>query len=102
MMIIRAEPGYSLILMRQPENGQNRWNEALAVRFPIVAWEYLGDGQIRPCLPFPHQTVEYIIETPTRMIVGYNAQTGGSVFADDLRAWLHLASLAQQPVQGNA
>lgn len=101
-MIVRAEPGYSLVLMRRPEGDQNRWDLALAIRFPVVAWEYLGDGQIRPCLPFPFKTHEYIIETPTRMIVGYNSDTGGSIFADDLAAWLQLASLAQQPTQGNA
>ena len=109
-MIIAAEPGYSLVMLRRPTiEGQDPWSLELVVRFPVLAWEYLGEGYLRPCMPFPLTAPDYIIETPAKGIIGFNQATGGSVFADDLPTWLEMGSaavrasdFARQPAQGSA
>lgn len=103
-MIIKADAGYNVIIMRRPE-GRTVWDAAHAIRIPVVAWEYYADGMMRPCLPYPSSTDDYVIELPSGVVVGYSARLGNTIWADDLTAWLAMvrsASLAGAEVEGNA
>lgn len=108
-MIIAAEPGYSLVLMRRPESGKDPWSADHIVRTPVLAWEYIGNGYLRPCMAFPLSDPDYVIETPSKAIIAYNQSTGGMILVDDLSVWLEMGSsaaraaeFARQTPQGNA
>ncbi len=105
-MIIKAETGYSIVLLRKAGPQQVPWDKDLVRRYPVVAWEYGVDGSARPLLPFPTGTDEFVLELPDGKIVGFRATDPHSlVWADDIDRWLGYMEqhmLSQVATEGSA
>jgi len=104
-MIIKADPGYSLIMMKLGEGGRQEWAEELVMRYPVIAWEFLQNGRTIPLVPFPVMNDEFVVELPSGVVIGFHREHGNGLFAEDIGAWLRLVQntvLQNTPAQGQA
>lgn len=88
-MIIKADAGYSLIMLRAPRPDQTPWAKELVRRYAVIAWEYAESGVMRPLMPFPTATDEFVLELPNGMITAYRSTSApGVMWAENIDEWL--------------
>lgn len=90
-MIIKADPGYSIIITMAPD--VREWAAEKALRMPVIAWDIADTGTIRPlCVNHVTNASDvFVIEFPNLTVHMYNPVTGDTIMAPSLAEWIEIA-----------
>lgn len=102
VILLRADPGYSVIIFNDHE--PKNWRIDQCIRLPVVAWEFHENQTMKPRTINPvHDMANdfFVIEAPTGVCVGYHLNTGVQRTVINLKSWIELSILSTTPIEGS-